>query len=520
MIKLIIILFIVMVSVIVAKSEYKSLGQSEYAPTNFLTKNDDHTLADTTFISKLGGAVEIVWQQVEKQPGESSVLTNHIYAASDGSYYIASVNFGGFLTKISKDGAVEWTIDREFSNDTSRRYRTIFQDISELANGDILVYGNESLTGQIESSYSYPIRFVISPTGNIREEKNTHNVLPKPIFLNHLYPIFPDTKIFRVSLQSDSISFISFNSSFTNIQSRFSLRNDYPKDPSFVLACNAMPYNSTSFIFTYQGTLPTDNLKSFSILQFSKEYELLRKLVILKNANELAKVSICNDGLFMVLLRDYKGQLQLVKYDTNGKLIWQKQPETPKNFVFDNCNISKSQNGGFFLCGEIFKINADGTANYESEQHLGIIVKLSEDGTVEWYFTSTRNNFRNTIQDVAEASNGDVVFVCNSLGLSANQKTPMQITRLRPKASAVAEQPAEPDGIHLFPNPTSTQFTLSGVEGVASVRVVNSLGEEVKQFTHVSSQYSIDVSDLVSGLYFVSISTAKGAVVKPMMVSR
>jgi hypothetical protein len=85
--------------------------------------------------------------------------------------------------------------------------------------------------------------------------------------------------------------------------------------------------------------------------------------------------------------------------------------------------------------------------------------------------------------------------------------------------NAVSEQPAESDGIHLFPNPTSTQFTLSGVEGVASVRVVNSLGEEVKQFAHVSSEYSIDVSDLVSGLYFVSIRTAKGAVVKPMMVS-
>ncbi|MBS1537311.1 MAG: T9SS type A sorting domain-containing protein [Bacteroidetes bacterium] len=98
---------------------------------------------------------------------------------------------------------------------------------------------------------------------------------------------------------------------------------------------------------------------------------------------------------------------------------------------------------------------------------------------------------------------------------------PFRIFRLTlPEVSGVNEQSAESDGIRLFPNPTSTSFTLSGVEGIASVRIVNSLGEEVKRSAHVGSEYSIDVSDLVSGLYFVSIRTAKSAVVKPMLVRR
>ena len=79
-------------------------------------------------------------------------------------------------------------------------------------------------------------------------------------------------------------------------------------------------------------------------------------------------------------------------------------------------------------------------------------------------------------------------------------------------------EPEKSESFSIAPNPVSASFTLSGVEGVASVRVVNSLGEEVKQFAHVNSEYSIDVSDLVSGLYFVSIRTAKGAVVRPMIV--
>jgi hypothetical protein len=85
--------------------------------------------------------------------------------------------------------------------------------------------------------------------------------------------------------------------------------------------------------------------------------------------------------------------------------------------------------------------------------------------------------------------------------------------------SAVEEQPAPYEGIHLYPNPTSTSFTLSGVEGVSSVRLVNSIGIEVKQLSIVNSQLSIDVSDLANGLYFVNIRTATGATVKPIMVS-
>jgi hypothetical protein len=57
------------------------------------------------------------------------------------------------------------------------------------------------------------------------------------------------------------------------------------------------------------------------------------------------------------------------------------------------------------------------------------------------------------------------------------------------------------------------------VEGVSSVRLVNSIGIEVKQFSIVNSQFSIDVSGLANGLYFVNIRTATGATVKPIMVS-
>jgi hypothetical protein len=78
-------------------------------------------------------------------------------------------------------------------------------------------------------------------------------------------------------------------------------------------------------------------------------------------------------------------------------------------------------------------------------------------------------------------------------------------------------EPVSPDmnGVSVVPNPVSTSFTISGIEGATSVKIVNSLGMEVG----LSNSSVVDVSHLASGMYFVSIRTAKGAVVKPMMIS-
>jgi photosystem II stability/assembly factor-like uncharacterized protein len=98
---------------------------------------------------------------------------------------------------------------------------------------------------------------------------------------------------------------------------------------------------------------------------------------------------------------------------------------------------------------------------------------------------------------------------------------PFRIFRLTlPNVLRVNEEPTIiNNGIHLYPNPTSTSFTLSGVEGVSSVRLVNSLGIEVTQWVKVNGQLSIDVSDLANGLYFVNVRSASGITVKPIIVS-
>jgi len=86
--------------------------------------------------------------------------------------------------------------------------------------------------------------------------------------------------------------------------------------------------------------------------------------------------------------------------------------------------------------------------------------------------------------------------------------------------SSVSEQPAPSDGITISPNPVSTSFTISGIEGVTSVKILTSLGIEVKQLSMVNGQWSIDVSDLASGVYFVQFRSQTGVISKPIVVGR
>ena len=76
------------------------------------------------------------------------------------------------------------------------------------------------------------------------------------------------------------------------------------------------------------------------------------------------------------------------------------------------------------------------------------------------------------------------------------------------------------DGISIYPNPSSTNFIVSGIEGVASLRVVNSVGVEVMNIQIVGDKQAVDISSLPSGLYFVKVRSSSGIVVKPVVVNR
>lgn len=77
------------------------------------------------------------------------------------------------------------------------------------------------------------------------------------------------------------------------------------------------------------------------------------------------------------------------------------------------------------------------------------------------------------------------------------------------------------DGIAISPNPTSTNFTLRGIDNISSMKILNSIGMEVSRMSfNESSKQEVDVSNLPSGVYFVQIRTSTGMISKPIVISR
>jgi hypothetical protein len=437
-----------------------------------LKKDGAVVLYDKSFTSTLVGAIDTVWQHVEPHPGKQDVISNPLFAASDGSFYLASTRNGGFLTKISNNGTIEWTINRNFSGDTTIKYFTQFMDISELSNGDIIACGSEGICPPAfpQLMANVPNRFIISQDGIVKEERTTRSFFSTLLYPRPIYSIFPATKIF-IENKPDSIVLFSMDTSLTTINNTITFGDEYKSNNHTFIGIK--PYDSSSFIFAYQGIRPKpDSLFSMILLRFSRTFELLNRSIIYTKA--VGDVDVYHDGSFLIVTRGAKYRVHLTKLDRNANVLWDREPAMLKDIPLSNFKVTKSPKGGFIITGEIFPQNNDGSINGISEERKGFIGKLNDEGECLWYYTTGRQLFRNTIQNFAEADNGDIITVCNSVntGSTFDAETYMQITRLRPKATSVNEQPAASDGIELYPNPTSTSFTLSGVEGVASVRLV------------------------------------------------
>ena len=77
----------------------------------------------------------------------------------------------------------------------------------------------------------------------------------------------------------------------------------------------------------------------------------------------------------------------------------------------------------------------------------------------------------------------------------------------------------EANQIALFPNPTTSRFTVEG-EGLNHVTVFNTLGQKVYDKDCQGESVDIDLNDVQTGVYMVRVSTANGEVTKRITVIR
>ena len=72
--------------------------------------------------------------------------------------------------------------------------------------------------------------------------------------------------------------------------------------------------------------------------------------------------------------------------------------------------------------------------------------------------------------------------------------------------------------IHLYPNPASTEVTLTGLEGKSTVSVVDMNGRTVSSTEMQGDGQTIDVSELAKGAYFVRIVGEQVSAIRKLII--
>jgi hypothetical protein len=71
--------------------------------------------------------------------------------------------------------------------------------------------------------------------------------------------------------------------------------------------------------------------------------------------------------------------------------------------------------------------------------------------------------------------------------------------------------------LSIYPNPTTTTFTITSTEKIKEVRMYNVLGYEILKQVQNDQSATIDISSVSQGIYFVEIKTEKGIVRKKVV---
>ena len=83
------------------------------------------------------------------------------------------------------------------------------------------------------------------------------------------------------------------------------------------------------------------------------------------------------------------------------------------------------------------------------------------------------------------------------------------------KSTAVTTLPS----IEIFPNPSNGILSIVATDEMTSVVIANALGVQQREFRNCkTSRYKVNVDDLPSGIYWITVNTTKSKIVKQIIL--
>ncbi len=231
-------------------------------------------------------------------------------------------------------------------------------------------------------------------------------------------------------------------------------------------------------------------------------------------------------------------KVALTRFDKNGNTIWCKQFGVSEDIYVER--IKECTNSDFILCGEK-------TYNYTStaSQAMGWLMRTDSMGNLKWWRNYIAiNPVKDTIaqcylHDVIQMPDGGFAAV-GSVGGSSTFTTIQQTWLLRvdsngcfgagncPANVAVGINELNPnsyrdkDGeLMIYPNPANTELTIEflSVNNINyNLQIANAIGQVVCQSKVSTYKTAINISELPTGIYFVTLKTGTATLTKKVVI--
>ena len=212
----------------------------------------------------------------------------------------------------------------------------------------------------------------------------------------------------------------------------------------------------------------------------------------------------------------------IAEYNSSGDIEWVKKSTTPNQAY----SAAADNYGNVLIAGSMqiypitfgaYTIPCPDTTNYDNS----FIMKFNSAGIAVWGtsiegggddamdITFDNSNHLYVCGDFENTGGNSLVFSNDTLYSTGGES--LFLAKLYYTQDLAVNEISKPSPtITLFPNPTSTSFTITSTDKIESVRVFNLPGEEVLTITPNNTQSTINIIQFSKGIYFAEIKTDKG----------
>jgi hypothetical protein len=230
----------------------------------------------------------------------------------------------------------------------------------------------------------------------------------------------------------------------------------------------------------------------------------------------------------------------VVKYDSNGNLIWAKSAGGTGGMSFDEGNaISTDVNGNVLVTGRFGSSSLTfGTTTLTNADNTGntadiFVVKFNQNGNVVWAKSigGSNGDIGNSI--AADASGNvlvtgpfyspSITFGTTTLINTVNTGfySDIFVAKLN-SVVGIEELSYNNSLLIIYPNPTSGKCILrldnSISNAITTIEVFNVLGEMVYSINHSTNTPEVDLSDCPSGVYTLQVKTSQHTFNKKIVI--